>query len=56
MTAHTPLSTGWHSGGRAGKADERGKPQEGPLSPLLLNILLDGLDKGLERRTHILPI
>ena len=29
-----------------------GTPQGGPLSPLLSNILLDGLDKELERRGH----
>jgi len=30
----------------------RGMPQGGPLSPLLSNILLDELDKELERRGH----
>lgn len=30
----------------------KGTPQGGPLSPLLSNILLDELDKELERRTH----
>ena len=30
----------------------RGTPQGGPLSPLLSNILLDELDKELERRGH----
>ncbi len=29
-----------------------GTPQGGPLSPLLSNILLDDLDKELERRGH----
>src|SRR5690349_24902413 len=29
-----------------------GTPQGGPLSPLLSNILLDELDKELERRGH----
>ncbi|MGP5144721.1 reverse transcriptase domain-containing protein, partial [Vreelandella alkaliphila] len=30
----------------------QGTPQGGPLSPLLANILLDDLDKELERRGH----
>ncbi len=32
--------------------NEEGPPQGGPLSPLLANILLDELDKELERRGH----
>jgi RNA-directed DNA polymerase len=32
--------------------DEEGTPQGGPLSPLLSNIMLDDLDKELERRGH----
>ena len=37
-----------------GKVESRreGTPQGGPLSPLLANILLDDLDKELERRDH----
>ena len=31
---------------------KEGTPQDGPLSPLLSNILLDELDKELERRGH----
>jgi len=31
---------------------ERGTPQGGPLSPLLSNVMLDDLDKELERRGH----
>jgi RNA-directed DNA polymerase len=31
---------------------ERGTPQGGPLSPLLSNVLLDEVDKELERRGH----
>ena len=31
---------------------QEGTPQGGPLSPLLSNILLDELDKELERRGH----
>ena len=31
---------------------EEGTPQGGPLSPLLANILLDDLDKEIERRGH----
>ncbi len=34
------------------QAHEEGTPQGGPLSPLLSNILLDDLDKELERRGH----
>lgn len=34
------------------KAGREGTPQGGPLSPLLSNILLDDLDKELERRGH----
>ncbi len=33
------------------RADE-GTPQGGPLSPLLANVLLDEVDKELERRGH----
>ena len=33
-------------------ANEEGMPQGGPLSPLLSNILLDEVDKGLEKRGH----
>jgi group II intron reverse transcriptase/maturase len=32
--------------------NEEGTPQGGPISPLLANILLDDLDKELERRGH----
>ena len=34
------------------QATRRGVPQGGPLSPLLANILLEDLDKELERRGH----
>src|SRR5262249_56572761 len=39
---------------QAGVCGERheGTPQGGPLSPLLANLLLDDLDKELERRGH----
>lgn len=33
-------------------ASEEGTPQGGPLSPLLANIMLDDLDKELEKRGH----
>jgi RNA-directed DNA polymerase len=35
-----------------GKASNQGTPQGNPLSPLLSNIMLDLLDKELERRGH----
>ena len=31
---------------------EEGTPQGGPLSPLLSNIMLDDLDRELEKRGH----
>jgi RNA-directed DNA polymerase len=34
------------------KATEEGTPQGGPISPLLSNIMLDVLDKELEKRGH----
>ena len=34
------------------QASVKGTPQGGPLSPLLSNVLLDDLDKELERRGH----
>jgi len=45
------LQAGLMQGGIASKRKE-GTPQGGPLSPLLSNILLDDLDKELERRGH----
>lgn len=33
-------------------ANEKGTPQGGPMSPLLSNIMLDDLDRELERRGH----
>ncbi|MBU5317883.1 group II intron reverse transcriptase/maturase [Clostridium bornimense] len=33
-------------------SSEKGTPQGGPLSPLLANIMLDDLDKELEKRGH----
>ena len=35
------------------EATPQGVPQGGPLSPLLANIVLDPLDKELERRGHV---
>ena len=45
------LEAGTLSGGVV-TARGQGTPQGGPLSPLLSNILLDELDKELERRGH----
>jgi len=45
------LQAGMMAGGVASPRQE-GTPQGGPLSPLLSNILLDDLDKELERRGH----
>jgi len=45
------LRAGVEIGGRVESTSE-GVPQGGPLSPLLANILLDDLDKELERRGH----
>jgi RNA-directed DNA polymerase len=45
------LESGVMVGGVIQERDE-GTPQGGPLSPLLSNILLDDLDKELERRGH----
>jgi RNA-directed DNA polymerase len=45
------LKAGMLSGGDL-TARMEGTPQGGPLSPLLANLLLDGLDKELEKRGH----
>jgi RNA-directed DNA polymerase len=45
------LRAGVMVNGRLGKTS-KGVPQGGPLSPLLANILLDDLDKELEKRGH----
>lgn len=45
------LEAGMMSGGVI-EARRQGTPQGGPLSPLLSNILLDDLDRELERRGH----
>ena len=45
------LQAGFMVGGVVSPRSE-GTPQGGPLSPLLSNILLDDLDKELERRGH----
>ena len=45
------LRAGVEVNGRLEKT-RRGVPQGGPLSPLLANILLDHLDKELEKRSH----
>ena len=45
------LNAGIMDGGVVMQRHE-GAPQGGPLSPLLANLLLDDLDKELERRGH----
>src|SRR4029079_6274879 len=45
------LTAGWFEAGLVGPTDE-GTPQGGPLSPLLSNLMLDVLDKELEKRGH----
>jgi RNA-directed DNA polymerase len=45
------LTAGVLEGGLVGPIDE-GTPQGGPLSPLLSNLMLDELEKELERRNH----
>ena len=45
------LQAGIMIGGLFHKSEE-GTPQGGPLSPLLSNIVLDELDKELEKRGH----
>jgi len=45
------LQAGVMAGGVCVRSEE-GTPQGGPLSPLLANILLDDLDKELEKRGH----
>src|SRR5206468_2789649 len=45
------LNAGVLANGVVVTSDE-GTPQGGPLSPLLANILLDDLDKELEKRGH----
>ena len=45
------LNAGVMENGLVGPTDE-GTPQGGPLSPLLSNLLLDELDRELERRGH----
>ena len=45
------LNAGVMENGLVSPATE-GTPQGGPLSPLLSNLMLDGLDRELERRGH----
>lgn len=48
---HSYLKSGVMAGGVVSMTP-KGTPQGGPLSPLLSNIMLDDLDKELERRGH----
>lgn len=45
------LTAGVMENGLVGTVEE-GTPQGGPLSPLLSNLVLDELDRELERRGH----
>jgi RNA-directed DNA polymerase len=45
------LRSGVHHKGKLTRTEE-GTPQGGPLSPLLANLLLDELDREMERRGH----
>jgi len=45
------LTAGAMEGGLVNPTEE-GTPQGGPLSPLLSNLMLDVLDKELEKRGH----
>jgi RNA-directed DNA polymerase len=49
---HRFLKAGVMENGVVSATDE-GTPQGGPLSPLLSNLVLDELDKELERRNHL---
>ncbi len=55
---HPNIATVFDAGATGGLVSSRteGTPQGGPLSPLLSNILLDELDKELERRGHPLSV
>jgi RNA-directed DNA polymerase len=46
------LRRGHLSEGVVVRRSEEGTPQGGPVSPMLANIYLDGLDQELERRGH----
>ncbi len=51
VTINRYLQAGMVEGGLVSPRTE-GTPQGGPLSPLLSNVLLDDLDKELEKRGH----
>ena len=46
------LNAGVMENGLVGLRGDEGVPQGGPLSPLLSNLVLDELDRELERRGH----
>ena len=58
LRLNPPLSAGGNHGGRAGEsADQRVRRKGAHFRRLLSNILLDDLDKELERRGHtLLPL
>jgi hypothetical protein len=51
-TSRKDAASWWTSTGGVTKERHEGTPQGGPLSPLLANVLLDEVDRELEKRGH----